>query len=485
MPKVKISEYSATANSNTDVASINIDEGCAPSGINNAIRAIMGHLKDFQSGTSNDPFTVGSSGSLTLSYGTANGVAYLNGAKVLTTGSALVFDGTNVGIGNTSPSSYNGSADNLVIGTSGSNGMTIVSGSTSSGYIMFADGTTGQQAYEGQITYDHTNNFMAFNTSGTERMRLNSNGYLFAGSSGPNNGQDYRIGFYKPATSAILLLNADNGYNTYINFAVFGGGSSFGRDGGTGNFRWNSAIDFGGTQMMTLDTSGNLGIGTTSPTANRRLDAVLNANASTGIRVANNDAGSVTSTNTTYSNGTTAAEFGMLGTGYGSYGVLTAGNGYIYVGSNKALQLSSDGGFIAFGTGATGTERARIDSSGNLIQVPVTTASGALGTSLSASGGTATVNSATYTITMSASAKLFYVYLANGDAALVFTSYLSSSITFIGITPTNIVASASPTSDQFGISKSANSHSIVFKTGSALSSTAASWVLGSLSSTVS
>jgi hypothetical protein len=33
--------------------------------------------------------------SLTLSYGTANGVAYLNGSKVLTTGSAMTFDGTN------------------------------------------------------------------------------------------------------------------------------------------------------------------------------------------------------------------------------------------------------------------------------------------------------------------------------------------------------------------------------------------------------
>jgi hypothetical protein len=56
MPKVKISEYSSTANSNTDVASINIDEGCAPSGINNAIRAVMVHLKDFQVGTNGDPF---------------------------------------------------------------------------------------------------------------------------------------------------------------------------------------------------------------------------------------------------------------------------------------------------------------------------------------------------------------------------------------------------------------------------------------------
>jgi hypothetical protein len=45
------------------------------------------------------------SGAQTLSAGTANGVAYLNGSKVLTTGSALVFDGTNLGVGVT-PSSW-------------------------------------------------------------------------------------------------------------------------------------------------------------------------------------------------------------------------------------------------------------------------------------------------------------------------------------------------------------------------------------------
>jgi hypothetical protein len=36
---------------------------------------------------------------LGLAGGTANGVAYLNGSKVLTTGSALTFDGTNFGLG--------------------------------------------------------------------------------------------------------------------------------------------------------------------------------------------------------------------------------------------------------------------------------------------------------------------------------------------------------------------------------------------------
>jgi hypothetical protein len=37
---------------------------------------------------------ISASGSVTLSGGTANGVAYLNGSKVLTTGSALTFNGT-------------------------------------------------------------------------------------------------------------------------------------------------------------------------------------------------------------------------------------------------------------------------------------------------------------------------------------------------------------------------------------------------------
>lgn len=56
MPKTKISEYSATAGDNTDIQSIDIAEGCAPSGINDAIRTLMSHLKNFQSGTSADTY---------------------------------------------------------------------------------------------------------------------------------------------------------------------------------------------------------------------------------------------------------------------------------------------------------------------------------------------------------------------------------------------------------------------------------------------
>ena len=69
MPKTKISEYSVTNSSNTDIEGINIDEGCAPSGINNAIRELMVHLKEFQTGASGDAFTF--AGGVLIS-GTAN-----------------------------------------------------------------------------------------------------------------------------------------------------------------------------------------------------------------------------------------------------------------------------------------------------------------------------------------------------------------------------------------------------------------------------
>ena len=70
MPKNKVSEYSATAANNLDIGGINIAEGCAPSGINNAIRELMAQLKDMQAGTDGDNFTVG--GNLIVT-GTATG----------------------------------------------------------------------------------------------------------------------------------------------------------------------------------------------------------------------------------------------------------------------------------------------------------------------------------------------------------------------------------------------------------------------------
>jgi len=85
MAKNKISEWSPTPANNVDVGGVDIAEGCAPSGINNAIREIMSQVKDLVTGADADNFTVG--GNLIV-IGTANGSTPLtsdNSTKLATT----------------------------------------------------------------------------------------------------------------------------------------------------------------------------------------------------------------------------------------------------------------------------------------------------------------------------------------------------------------------------------------------------------------
>jgi len=202
---------------------------------------------------------------------------------------------------------------------------------------------------------------------------------------------------------------------------------------------------------MRLDSSGRLLLGTTTAGSNQ------------GLTVYNATQGEIRLQNSTTGN--------------------TAVDGFqIAVSGSDALLYNRENAPLLFGT--NDTERARIDSSGNFVQKGATTAAGIKPTAIANNESITTVNSTTYTINLGTSAKLFWISLGNGDGALVFTSYLSSSITFLGITPTNIAATASPSSAQLGISKNANSHDIVIKTGSALSSTAAAWQMGVLSSQV-
>ena len=61
MAKTKISEYDATASSNTDIDSIDLGEGTmVPSDVNNALREVMAHLADMNGGTQaiQDTFTL-------------------------------------------------------------------------------------------------------------------------------------------------------------------------------------------------------------------------------------------------------------------------------------------------------------------------------------------------------------------------------------------------------------------------------------------
>ncbi len=86
MAKNKVSEWSATPADNTDVGGIDINEGCAPSGINNAIRDVMAQIKDMQTGADGDGFAV--SGTLAITGGlTLDGAAGTSGQVMVSAGS--------------------------------------------------------------------------------------------------------------------------------------------------------------------------------------------------------------------------------------------------------------------------------------------------------------------------------------------------------------------------------------------------------------
>lgn len=104
MPKDKVSDWSSTAANNTDVGGINIAEGMAPSGVNNAMREIMAQIKDMQAGTDGDYFVVGgaftATGAATFSstmyvanVATFNSNVTING-NTITVPSALVVSST-------------------------------------------------------------------------------------------------------------------------------------------------------------------------------------------------------------------------------------------------------------------------------------------------------------------------------------------------------------------------------------------------------
>ncbi len=131
MPKTKISEYSTTNSNNTDIESINIDEGCAPSGINNAIRELMVHLKEFQTGSSGDPLTVAggfvASGGFTSNTMTVTGILTASGGTILSSTNTL--SGSNIISGNINSSGTTNtfSGGNILSGTNTFSGTNIFS----------------------------------------------------------------------------------------------------------------------------------------------------------------------------------------------------------------------------------------------------------------------------------------------------------------------------------------------------------------------
>ena len=322
-----------------------------------------------------DALAISSAGAVSFPGGTANGVAYLNGSKVLTTGSALTFDGTNLSLssGNifvpttsgvffSSPGTFvNGvygvgtnnvafNANNaeqmrltstgLRLGTTSSLGvsdkLTVVGGNlavqrTSGITTILGDNT--QRGYVGTTS----NTTLSFLTNSTEQMYLDSSGNLGLGVT--PSAWSTLTGF------DINTWGAVSAYTNQINVssnAYYNGGWKYKQtnyatryeQNSTGIHAWftapsgtaGNAISF--TQAMTLDNSGNLGVGTTSPSS-----------------------------------------FGKLAIGGSTGTVYVPTNGvqlaFSYGGANY-ISTTTAGGSLVFQTGASSTA-ATIDSSGNLL----------------------------------------------------------------------------------------------------------------------
>lgn len=103
-------------------------------------------------------------------------------------GSDINYTTGNVGIGTNSPNSFYSEAKNLVVGSgTGGQGMTIYAGTASQSRLMFADGTSGSDAYTGFVQYDHSSNSLQFGTNGgNERMRITSAGNIGIGTTSPS-----------------------------------------------------------------------------------------------------------------------------------------------------------------------------------------------------------------------------------------------------------------------------------------------------------
>ena len=147
--------------------------------------------------------------------------------------------------------------------------LTLNSNSTNGGHIYFNDGSNA-----GEIFYYHVSDYMAFNTAGSERMRIDA-----SGSVGIGKVPTASLDVLAPSNQEPLILTVTSngyGYATFKNAA----GNDVGYWGlGSGLVPSGSSEDFalraqrndlvfcagGGTERMRISSAGLVGINTNSP----------------------------------------------------------------------------------------------------------------------------------------------------------------------------------------------------------------------------
>jgi hypothetical protein len=161
-----------------------------------------------------DTLTINGS-TTTFTQGTANGVAYLNGSKNLTTGTALVFDGTNLGVA--------------------SGNVTVASGK---GFVLSGTPTTGMfpddQVYGLKLQSEGAVRFMT--NGANERARFNANAAILCLAGGNTSATGTGIAFpasqsassdantlddYEEGTCTLVLSDSDGNNATMGSVNVF------------------------------------------------------------------------------------------------------------------------------------------------------------------------------------------------------------------------------------------------------------------------
>jgi hypothetical protein len=192
--------------------------------------------------------------------GTANGVLFLNGSKVVSSGSGLTFDGTSLGIGTSSPSfslDQRGDSGVQMSNAANSNALRFVPGSGV--YNINMAGSTHELVF-------------ADINGAVELMRLTPTG-LGIGTSSP--GAKLQV----LATGKATIFGSATAQNSYSAWQYNGadvgyignaagvvgaaGATDFGMTASTGGKLWLGANNGTGTTYAVLDTSGNLGLGAT------------------------------------------------------------------------------------------------------------------------------------------------------------------------------------------------------------------------------
>jgi hypothetical protein len=312
--------------------------------------------------------TLTTSSTITDNGGTANGVTYLNGSKVVTSGSALTFNGTAVGIGGSTITdghllNVQGSTatSNIGIVLNKTNATAQIWGITNTGPLAFYNYTNSSEAMRIGIA---TGGVGAVGIGYTSLTSVGDNGLAVLGNVGIGTSSPVGKLQVSSSASAGLLIGYNNtSYNYYdANNHIFRAG--------------------GGSTYATIDSSGNLGLGVT-PSAWSGYKAFEVG--SVGSCVWSSGVADVRIAANQYYN----AGYKFAGTGYSSYYQQAAGAHIFY--SSTASGTA--------GTTASFTQAMTLGSNGALLltctSTPSSTVSGlqligAGGGNISSSGSSTT-----------------------------------------------------------------------------------------------